>query len=541
MGEKFPSPGQPMKVARQLEPDWLNSDDHTLLHWRGQWMQWRGSHWAEVEDRNIRAELYERLENAYYTEMTRSGPEDRPWAPTRSKISDLAEALAAIIHIPETVNPPCWLNPVRLVQTVRDPPSIAHAHTQEEAGPTMARTADRADQVYVATANGLLDVTTRTMGDHTPTFYNLVSVPFEYDPETPLPRKWLEFLNSIWPDDPESVRALQEWFGYVLSGRTDLHKVFMIVGPTRSGKGTIARILGALIGKSNMAGPTLASLGSNFGLSPLLGKPLAVISDARLAGSGAEKVTERLLTISGEDTIDIDRKYRDVWTGTLPTRIMILSNELPNFGDSSGVIAHRFVVLQMAVSWLGKEKPGLTGELVAELPGILNWSLDGLERLAIQGHFTEPMSSADAVTAMKDASSPMAAFVRDECIVGPDCEVDIDDLYAAWRRWCIAGGHPTPSNKQMFGRDIRSVVPQIHLVRPRGDNGVRPRRYSGIRLRAPYETGNGEDRDAGEQRTSEAPPTPPSDPLWTSSGTCPDCSWPIDSEGHETTCEGVRP
>ena len=57
-----------------------------------------------------------------------------------------------------------------------------------------------------------------------------------------------------------------------------------MVGPTRGGKGVIARILGALIGKRNVCGPTLNSLGGDFGLQPLIGKSLAVISDARFIG-----------------------------------------------------------------------------------------------------------------------------------------------------------------------------------------------------------------------------------------------------------------
>jgi hypothetical protein len=62
-----------------------------------------------------------------------------------------------------------------------------------------------------------------------------------------------------------------------------------------------------LIGKRNVAGPTLASLGTNFGLSSLLGKPLAVISDARLGNSPSHMVVERLLSIAGDDQIDVDR------------------------------------------------------------------------------------------------------------------------------------------------------------------------------------------------------------------------------------------
>ena len=56
--------------------------------------------------------------------------------------------------------------------------------------------------------------------------------------------------------------------------------MLLLIGPTRAGKGVIARVLKALVGRGNYAGPTLASLGTNFGLSPLIGKPLAIVSDA---------------------------------------------------------------------------------------------------------------------------------------------------------------------------------------------------------------------------------------------------------------------
>jgi putative DNA primase/helicase len=93
-------------------------------------------------------------------------------------------------------------------------------------------------------------------------------VPFEYEPTAPEPVRWLQFLNQLWPDDPESINALQEFFGYVLSGRTDLHKIMLLIGPTRSGKGTIARVLAALLGKGNVAGSTLASLRPTSGSHP---------------------------------------------------------------------------------------------------------------------------------------------------------------------------------------------------------------------------------------------------------------------------------
>ena len=92
----------------------------------------------------------------------------------------------------------------------------------------------------------------------------------------------IKFLDDLWPYDPEAVSTLQEIIGYCLTLDTRQQKLFMIVGPKRSGKGTIGRVQTALLGRANVCGPTLASFGTNFGLAPLIGKQLAIISDARL-------------------------------------------------------------------------------------------------------------------------------------------------------------------------------------------------------------------------------------------------------------------
>ncbi|HEX9624724.1 MAG TPA: phage/plasmid primase, P4 family, partial [Streptosporangiaceae bacterium] len=298
--------------------------------------------------------------------------------------------------------------------------------------------------------------------------------------------RWERFLGELWPDDPDSAAALQQFTGYLLSGRTDLHKILLIIGPTRAGKGTIARIIAMLLGASNVAGPTLASLSSNFGLAPLVGKPLAIVSDARLSGNSAQ-VVERLLSISGEDALTIDRKFREPWTGKLPTRFMVMSNELPSFGDASGAIARRFAVLMLSHSWLGAENTSLTAELATELPGILNWGLDGLAALADAGRLTEPKSSDDAMVALLDQASPVSAFVRDRCETGV-YEVPVDDLYAEWKAWCDDNGRDKPGSKQIFGRNLSAVVPGLRRSQPRAeqpgtDHPARTRIYVGIRLK----------------------------------------------------------
>jgi putative DNA primase/helicase len=450
LAEELPGPSNPMAVARILIEDYRSQGDLTLRRWRGTWMEHQRTHWAEAEDAAIRESLYMRLEHAVYEDASGRKPVTRQWEPNRRKVSDLQDAIAATVHLAASTNAPAWIG-----------------------GPGPVPAGE-----VVSCSNGLLHVGTRKLIDHTPRFFGTVAVPFAYDPAAPKPEKWLEFLDDIWQDDPEAITALQEWFGYILSGRTDLHKIMMLIGPTRSGKGTIARVLTALLGDGNTAGPTLASLGTNFGLQPLLGKPLALVSDARLGGNESE-VVERLLSVSGEDALTVDRKYREPWTGKLAARFMILSNELPRFGDASGAIARRFVILVMNKSFLGKEDSALTGKLLAELPGILSWALDGLDRLLRTGRLTSPASSEDAIVALQDLVSPVSAFVRDWCETGA-VQIRVTDLFDAWKAWAEANNQ-RPGSTATFGRNLHAVVPALRVAQPRVE-GSRGRIYVGITL-----------------------------------------------------------
>jgi putative DNA primase/helicase len=422
-----------------------HGDDLIFRYWRGGWWLWQTSHWIEVDEGTLRSELYHFTEKAHY--INNSGKR-MPWAPTTSKINNLLDALKAICLLGADIDQPSWLD-------------------------------ERQDnRVIVTTANGLLDVNSRELLEHTPAFFNQTAVPFDYDQAAPSPERWLVFLAELFPDQPEAIDALAEWFGYVVSGRTDLQKIFLMVGPTRGGKGVIARILTKLIGRKNVAGPTLNQFGTEFGLAPLIGKSLAIVADARFGGKDASAVVERLLSISGEDTLTINRKYRDQWTGKLAARLHILSNELPKLNDASSAIVGRMVLIQLQHSWLGKEDRGLEPALAGELTGILNWALDGLQRLGASETFTRLPVAEESIITMRDLASPVAAFVRELCVTGPDYQIRTDNLYATFKRWAEDNGH-TKKSAQTFGRDLRAAVPGISVQRPRS-NPERHRVYVGI-------------------------------------------------------------
>jgi putative DNA primase/helicase len=328
----------------------------------------------------------------------------------------------------------------------------------------------------VAVANGLLHLPSGRLLQPSPSFFNTTASTVVFDPDAPKPREWLRFLAQLWPDDQESIEALQDVFGYLLSPDLSQQKIPLLVGPPRCGKGTIAHILSAMIGQRNTVAPTLASLETNFGLEPLIGKSVAIIGDARISAKADQlAIAERLLTVSGEDSITIDRKYMSTWTGRLPVRFLILSNELPGLIDASGAMASRFLLLRIKVSFLGKEDRALKGRLLRELPGILNWARAGYLRLNARGYFVPPTSAADAVEELEALGSPVKAFVTEKCTIGTGRRVLIDSMYGAWRSWCIDNGRREPGTKQTFSRNLHSAFSWVRTTRPR--EGVDRNRY----------------------------------------------------------------
>lgn len=332
--------------------------------------------------------------------------------------------------------------------------------------------------------NSLFHMPTRELWPPSPDLFITAALPFDFDPAARAPAEWLRFLDTILGGRPETVALLGEWFGYALTSSTVQHKALLIVGPKRSGKGTIARVLRALVGPDAYAGVTLGGLADRFGLEPLIGRRLAVVADARIGGRADQAtMAERLLAISGEDALAIDRKYKPAWHGRIGVRFVVLTNELPKVADASGTLASRFLVIRLTESFYGRENLELEAKLLAELPGILTWALDGYDRLRQRGRFSDAGAGGDDARELAELGSPVLAFVRDRCVVecSADATVSCADLFAAWRAWCESVGHLAVGNAATFGRDLRAALPHVTVVRPRGDH-ARSRYYVGVTL-----------------------------------------------------------
>jgi len=462
LGQRDPQTGKLVLSPRRTLPTsdayirdfQLHPDGRTLHSYAGMLMAWQNNRYAEVEDNAVKKQLQTWLHDSLRYIFNRQTGELElvQYDSNPSTVNAALDSIRAFAHLPVTVTSPSWLDDGK-----DHPPA-------NEILPC------RSGLVHLPTMQQLLP---------TPLFFSVSALDFDLDPQAPEPMAWHGFLHQLFDGDLEALELLQEWFGYCLTGDTSQEKMMLIVGPRRSGKGTIARVLARLIGIGNVCGPTTSSLASHFGLQPLIGKTLAIVSDARFHGENIPIVVERLLCISGEDLATVDRKFLGSVTMKLPTRFMFLTNELPRLTDASGALAGRFVTLRLTESFYGKEDTGLTDRLLGELPGILNWAIEGWRRLHQRGHFLIPASVRDMVQEIEDLSSPVSAFVRDECVVGPGHRVVVDVLYDAWRRWCEQEGRQIVTTKQTFGRDLAAAVAGV--TRRRG-TAMQPF-YEGIALK----------------------------------------------------------
>jgi len=446
----WPPPSMPQLVADEfLARFYLTSvSDHdggprrtcsTLVRWRGDWWHYTEvGYWRKLPDSHLSRDLSIALRGA---RCKGDDSQTVPWVQTPKRLNDVESMLTRAVLLEDDVEPDDWIIDGR--------------------DPTEAEERGR----WVACLNGLLDLNTRELRPTTPEHFGQRILPYEYrsmtaDDRAVILDPWMTFLNSLWREGAAEIDLLQEWIGYLASGETHLQKMMMLVGPPRAGKGVIEAVIAALLGKHQLTGITLTQLGSTFGIASLIGKSLGVIGDARFTGRVNEQsvAVERLLNITGENVVQAPRKYKDPWVGKLDARVMIVSNELPDLVDSSEALVGRFVILALKRSWLGREDVGLAERLTGDprlLGAILDWALDGRDRLIREGKFTVPASGERERAELRASTNPVGAFAAVHLVREVGARVSKQEVYDRWRDVCASTGG-TVGTIEGLGRKLRA-------------------------------------------------------------------------------------
>lgn len=426
----------------------LEKQRPNLRHHRGDFLDFHNGAYRVIDESAIDAETWDFLDKAQTLRKGRgadSEPALTPFYPDRSSVAETVAALKSITHLDSEIEAPCWLD------GRQDPPASD----------------------LIAFPNGLLDLRDDKLHPTDPNFFSTARLGFNYSKPAAEAVNWLKFLDQIFAGDDkdEQIALLQEVLGYILSNDASLEKAFMLLGPKRSGKGTMLAVLRRLLAANAVTGPSLKSLGTNFGLAPLIGKRLAIIDDLRV-GSPKEQdlLIENVLKIAGRGLFTIDRKYKSSWTGTLPVKLLFVSNVMPKLGDDSAALASRFITLTTRVSFYDQEDTKLLeGKLIPELLGILHWALTGLYRLRDREFFQETESSREARERLANLGSPVRAFIAERCKLDPNSYTEKGTLYSAFCKYAQDNGILQESREKFCEGIYAATGGLVRPGRPRSD------------------------------------------------------------------------
>lgn len=348
--------------------------------------------------------------------------------------------------------------------------------------------------------NGVLDLHTGLLGPHSPEYFTTNILPYDYDPTAVAPQ-WQAFLYETLEGDQERIALLQEWFGYMLSNSTIHHKILFMIGPARSGKGLIGRILEQIVGPYNFTGCSLTQFSSDSFLESLRTKTVAFSGDTgkQLNRQNVDLVVEHLKKISGGDALSFSRKYKANISQSLPTRITIAANNIPNVYDDSGALSGRMLLLPFRLCYEGREDHLLGDRLLTELAGIATWALEGLRRLSAARVFTQSALGQAEARAMAENLSPVMPFMSDHCrFTGdPDDRVGCTVLYKAYKNWCLQESE-VPMHRRAFVSAFKDASRRYGCVYGAHRlEGVKQRGFAGMALHNPPEAGLAAVRSVG--------------------------------------------
>ena len=447
-----------MNHARTFLDGFFTSEEgYSLVHYADEFYIYVGTHYEVIEEATIRSKVY-----AFLDKCKKPAKQGAlvPFNPSPATVSAALDAIKSIVHLPNHPNtkPPIWLEGYAQSK----PPSSK----------------------LISVMNGIFHLEDSILLPHSLGFFTQNSLPFDYNPNASCP-VWMGFLQSVWPEDEESISTLQEMFGYILSGDTRQQKFFNIIGPRRSGKGTINKVLVALLGQHNTVAPELGELCDTFGLQPWLGKLLASFTDARAPERNRSAVVSQLLRIVGGDTITVNRKNKDAWNGYLPTRLVMYSNEVLQLTENSNALTGRMIVLKMTKSFFDTEDTELAHKLEKELSGIFNWAMEGLtRRLERGGHFLQPKSGKEYLDLMEELGNPMKPFADDALEFDPLATTLKEEVFACWKHWALKKSM-SPGTEQAFKRRFLAATQEKYVEsRQVQVNGERSQVYAGVKLNA---------------------------------------------------------
>ena len=285
------------------------------------------------------------------------------------------------------------------------------------------------DYFLIPVRNGILNLQTRELIPFSPAYRFFTKLPVTFVPESDCPE--IKNFFKVILVEQDLVDTMQEMFGYLPVKKNFIEKIFFFLGNGRNGKSKTLELMKYFLGVENCANVQLDDIQQNDFAIATLHKKLANLS-GDISKRGL-KETNRIKALSGGDLLQGNRKFLTPIKFVNYAKLIYSANELPRTYDTSLAFFERPVLIefkqtflpQNEIDKLSKEErkdvkladPNIVLKLTTEqeLSGLLNWALDGLQRLIKNRNFTYARTSNEIMKLWYRKSDSLTAFIE-ECV-----------------------------------------------------------------------------------------------------------------------------
>lgn len=328
------------------------------------------------------------------------------------------------------------------------------------------------DSDFINLRNGTYDLKRHELLPHDPDRLMTRKMGAAYDPQATCPN-FMNFMEQVLPD-PGMRSYVQRALGYSLLGQADQRSLFLVCGPSGTGKSTLMATMELLFGGYGLPAPsgTLRARGTE-GSSPsndlhmLRGKRFVSTSETNEHTAYNEDLIKRL---TGRDQIQSRRLYQDFQTWSPRCTIWLATNHPPKFSSDDDAIWRRakIVPFNTVLVGAGEISDYAHKVLALELDGILNWVLAGLQEYQEHG-LGQPDSVDDTVREVRLQSDPVARFLEEKLndsilVQGPDLKIRTSELYAMYTDWAKLAGE-RPLGNRRFSNRISYAYAEVDTIR----------------------------------------------------------------------------
>ena len=292
------------------------------------------------------------------------------------------------------------------------------------------------DPYLLGVANGVVDLRTGMIRSGHPDDRLTMQVPVQYHVKAECPR-WQQFLHQVFQRDGELIGFVQRALGYSLTGSVREQVLFLCYGTGSNGKSVFLDMLRNVLGDYAMNIPfTVLELQQR----PSLTNDLASMAGRRLVTSSETNESTRLneariKALTGGDPITARFLYSESFTYEPVAKFWLAVNHLPRVRDDSYGFWRRVRVLPFNEQFTGDDADkGLPFKLLEELPGILNWGVQGALNWRLVG-LAPPSAVMTATQAYRKDNDELDGFVADCCVVADGVRAEPGHLFSEYQRW----------------------------------------------------------------------------------------------------------